>query len=418
MTWFIVVAVALTLATVAALLWPLLRRGEADPMGSSSELSVRVLREQLADLDAERASGTLDATVYAQEKLDLERRALDDAQPQIALGGVALRKSRLAVAIGVLVPALAAGLYWGFGEPDALQPGKHAAADDAHAVSPQQIQEMVARLAERLQSNPNDGEGWLMLARSYSVMGRYAESAAAFARAAAMLPPNANLLADYADVLAMAQGRKLAGEPEKAIVQALAIDPNHVKALALSGSVAFEREDYARAVSEWRKILSQLPPDSPVAANIGRSIADAESRIAGGQPVRSPASSAPTAAPTTKTAAAAARVAGKISIAPNLLAQLPAAATIYVFARDGNGGRVPLAMRRIDGAKFPLEFSLDQSMAMMPNMTLADAKEVVVGARVSRDGDAIGKVGDLEGYSQPVAIGRADVAVVIDSVRK
>lgn len=138
---------------------------------------------------------------------------------------------------------------------------------------------MVARLAEKLQQNPNDGAGWLMLGRSYVTLKRFPEAAAAYGRASQLLPQSADLFADYADVLAMAQGRRLSGEPEKLIARALEIDPRHVKALALSGSAAFERGDYEVAVREWEKILAIVPADSSVAQRIGNSIADAKRRM-------------------------------------------------------------------------------------------------------------------------------------------
>jgi cytochrome c-type biogenesis protein CcmH len=112
---------------------------------------------------------------------------------------------------------------------------------------------MVERLSEKLQANPNDGAGWLMLARSYSVLGRFPESAAAYGRAVGLMPPDAQMLADFADTIAMAQGRKLLGEPEKLVRRSLEIDPRNLKALALSGTIYFQRQDFKAAIGEWQK---------------------------------------------------------------------------------------------------------------------------------------------------------------------
>jgi cytochrome c-type biogenesis protein CcmH len=416
-----------TVVTVAVLLWPLLRRdGSGASTTTTNELSVRVLREQLGDLEKENQAGLLDPAIFAQEQQELERRALEDGSAAPAPVTAAPRRPTLAVALGLSLPVLATALYLVLGSPAAFSPDAGAAPENAHAVNPQQIQEMVARLAERLQSNPDDGEGWLMLARSYAVLGRYPESSAAYGRASTLMPPNANLLADYADVMAMAQGRKLAGAPEAVIAQALSIEPNHIKSLALAGSVAFEKGDYASAVGQWQKILAQLPPDSPIAASIQNSIADAQQRAGGAipamaaAPAAAPVSTAPAPHPVPTASAkplGAARVSGRITLDTALQAKLPANATVYVFARPAEGARMPLAMRRIDGARFPLDFSLDESMAMTPNATLANAGKVVIGARVSMNGDAIGKSGDLEGFSMPVAVGAADIKFAISSVR-
>lgn len=198
----------------------------------------------------------------------------------MAVAGDARRPMLLAVAIAIVGPALALGLYFALSSYGVLNEKKPVAQSAApHALTPQQIAGMVEKLSERLQDNPSDGQGWQMLARSYGVLGRYAESAAAYGRAVSLLPPDAQLLADFADMLAMTQNRRLQGEPEKIVRQALAVDPRNIKALALSGTIAFEGKDYPAAISEWRKILKQVPQDSNAAASARSSIADAEKRI-------------------------------------------------------------------------------------------------------------------------------------------
>ncbi len=247
-----------------------------------------------------------------------------------------------------------------------------------------------------------------MLARSYSVLGRYSEASAAFGRAATLLPPSASLLADFADVVAMAQGRKLAGEPEKIIARALEVDPRHVKSLALLGAAAFERGDYARAVKVWRTILALVPPDSQVAQSIGNSIADAEREMGQGAVAKPAMDIALQEAP-----AAGRSVSGSVVLAPSLKGKVPADATLFVFARNTDGSRVPLAMVKVASARLPFSFTLDDSMSMVPNARLSNAQSVIVGARLSTSGDAIAKPGDFEGFSPPVAVGTAGVVVTI-----
>jgi cytochrome c-type biogenesis protein CcmH len=414
MTGFIVLASLLTLVVLALLLYPLLLRERKLHVGSTSELSIAVLREQLGELDEQRKAGLLDSGVFVEEQAELEKRALEDGTKPVAPTAEAARKPALATLVGLGVPVLAIGFYVWLGNPESLRPAPAADAAGNHALNPQQIQNMAAKLAERLQSNPDDGEGWLMLARSYSVLGRYPESAAAFGRATMLLPPNAALLADYADVVAMAQGRRLSGEPEKIIARALAIDPRHIKSLALSGTAAFERGDYPAAVKDWRTILTLVPPDSQAAQSIANSIADAERRMGGG-----PASAAQELpAKAAKTGTGAASVSGTIALAPEFAAKLPADATLFIFARNSDGSRIPLAMARVNGARFPHAFKLDDSMSMAPNVKLSSANSVIIGARVSRSGDAIAKPGDLEGYSALVQLGTMGVRVTIDGVVK
>ncbi|HLA36144.1 MAG TPA: tetratricopeptide repeat protein, partial [Rhodocyclaceae bacterium] len=314
---------------------------------------------------------------------------------------------------------LTATLYMVLGSPP-MAPEKSAAGN--HSVSPEQIKEMVQRLAERLQSNPQDGEGWLMLGRSYSVLGRYPEAAAAYGRAIGLLPPDANLLADYADILAMAQGRTLKGEPEKIIARALEVDPHHVKALALSGSVAFERQDFAKAIGEWRKILAAVPPDSPIAQSIGNSIRDAEAKLSGSAPSTMPplavAGQNNDKESSKESAGKNAEVGGTVSLAPALKDRVAASDTVFIFARALDGSRMPLAMVRKKVADLPIAFTLTDAMAMAPSARLSAHTKVKIGARVSKSGDAISAMGDLEGFSAEVELGRRDVAVTIDQIVK
>jgi cytochrome c-type biogenesis protein CcmH len=423
MTAFIAVAVVLTLVVLALLLLPLLLKARERQVGSSRDLSIAVLRDQLSDLEDQRKAGLLDSTMFVEEQAELERRALEDgAGSGAAAAFTSGRKLALAALLGLAVPALAVGLYVKLGTPESMKP-QAAAEPGSHALTQQQIQAMTDKLAERLQNNPDDGEGWLMLGRSYTTLGRYPEAAAAFGRATTLLPPNPNLLADYADVMAMAQGRRLSGEPEKIIARALAIDPRHIKSLALMGSAAFERGDFGAAIQAWSTLLTLVPPDSKVAMSIGNSIADAQRRMGGATvggiaTAQGGGASSPATLPPVPTATGMAAVSGTVELAPGLAGKLPANATLFIFARAVDGSRIPLAMARVNGAKLPYSFKLDDSMSMAPTARLSSAKTVIIGARVSLVGEALAKPGDFEGYSAPVAVGANGVIVTIAGVVK
>lgn len=180
------------------------------------------------------------------------------------------------------------GLYALVGEPDALNlasasPSVPTAAppqlDLSQGVGQAQIETMVARLAQRLQSQPQDVKGWRMLAKSYETLGRFDDAVKAYKKVLSLEAPDPDLLTDYAVTLGMSKGRTLAGEPEVLIDQALKIDPNHVQALALSGSAAFEARDYKRAVAQWQKLLSLVPADADVRAGIERNVEKAQALI-------------------------------------------------------------------------------------------------------------------------------------------
>src|SRR6185503_8353604 len=171
-----------------------------------------------------------------------------------------------AIAIGIGVPLCAVAIYLIVGSPQALGPAPQA--DAAPQLSPQQIEALVERLAERMKSEPDNVEGWMLLARSYGAFGRFRESSEAYANAARLRPGDAQLLADYADALGMALGRKLEGEPEKLIARALEVDPRNLKALALAGTAAFERKDYKAAAAYWERMLPLVQPDSDDVSSI------------------------------------------------------------------------------------------------------------------------------------------------------
>jgi cytochrome c-type biogenesis protein CcmH len=181
------------------------------------------------------------------------------------------------VLIAAAMPALAASLYAGIGNPKGLLPPPESVqAVAAGAVGPEQIESMVTRLAKRLAQQPDDVDGWRMLARSYETLRRFDQAADAYRHLLALEPQNPDLLVDYAVVLGMTLNRTLVGEPEALIGRALAIDPNHIQALALSGSAALERGDVASAVKPWKKILALVPGDSDIGKSIAENIAKAQ----------------------------------------------------------------------------------------------------------------------------------------------
>ena len=289
MTVFWIVAAILIAVALLFVLPPLLKR--SNPAGIAAQrLNIAVYRDQQQELETDRRAGTLSEEQYERARLELERRLLDDVADTSAPSAPAATRpaSRVpAVLVGIALPLLAVGLYFAVGSPRALAPlalphGSASGANSGKGVSAEQIEAMVAKLAERMRQNPDDAQGWAMLARSYAVMGRYEDSAAVYSKAVERVPDNPHLLADYADALAMARGQNLQGEPEALIMRALKIDPAHVKSLALAGTIAFDKKDYATAIKYWEKMATLVLPDTEMARNVQASIAEARNR--GGSP--------------------------------------------------------------------------------------------------------------------------------------
>lgn len=400
MTAFWIIAVLLAAGALAFVLPPLLGRGRAAPGAAVDATNIAIYRDQMRELETDLAAGTLAPEQYDAARRELETRLLEDVGASTT-GARATKRGRVAAILaGIAIPVAAIGLYLAVGNPAGLAP-----QTDGHGITREQIEGMVERLSARMKENPDDAIGWAMLARSYSVLDRFSEAAAAYANAVKRSPPDAQLLADYADALAMAQGRSLQGEPERLITQALKIDPGNVKALALAGTAAFDRRDFKGAIAYWQTILEIVPPNSDMADSIRDSIADAQ-QLAGG-PAKAPPAPARTAA------AASGTVSGTVQLAPALAARVAPGDTVFIFARAVDGPRAPLAVTRREVRELPATFTLDDRMAMAPGMNLSAHDRVVVGARISKSGTPAPQPGDFEGLSAPVKVGDTGVNVVI-----
>jgi len=406
MITFVLLATLLTAIVLLLVLLPLRNRPAPAP-GAAAAVNVSLYRDQLRELDEDLAAGTIDRERHAEARADLERRLLEDTDgstvaPASPVNPRGIRGTVLALA--VIVPVITVSLYLVTGTPDALM--KDAVApESAHAVTPQQVEQMISKLAARLKDTPDDAEGWLMLGRSYAALNRFKEAAPAYAKAAALIPDSAQVMVDYADVLAMSMGRRLAGEPEKLVMRALEIDPGNLKALAMAGTIEFDKKNYAVAIAHWQKLVTALPPDSEIAGSVRSSIAEARS-LAGMKP-ESAGSSA------TTPSAGAGRVSGTVRIADNLKARLAPDDVVFIFARAKDGPPAPLAVLRKRAADLPVKFVLDDSMAMAPGMNLSRFSTVIVGARISKSGSAGRQPGDIEGFSPPVRTGATDIDVII-----
>jgi cytochrome c-type biogenesis protein CcmH len=396
------IAAALLAGLALAFVLPSLLAGKHRSAATRRGANIALYRDQMKELDADLAAGTLSPQHHQEARLEIEQRVLEDtdgaAAPATSSSGRAA-----AVALALAVPVLAIAVYLAVGNPRALSP---ASVDASHGITRAQIEGMVAGLAARLKEEPDDVEGWAMLGRSYSVLDRYPEAAAAYASAVKRSPKNAQLLADYANALAMAQGQKLEGEPERLIAQALALEPDNVKALMLAGSAAFEKHDFKGAIRHWERILKVSPPDPDLIEMVKDGIEDAR-KLAG---LAAKPAAGKAAAPGTRAGALAVTV----RLAPGLAAKASPTDAVFVFARPVEGPRMPLAVARKQVRDLPAEVTLDDSMAMTPAARLSGQEQVIVGARVSKSGNPTPQPGDLEGLSPPVKVGSSGIVVVID----
>jgi cytochrome c-type biogenesis protein CcmH len=395
---------------------------------------ILTLRQQLQQLQQLHAAGSLGDPAYAEARAPLERKLVDLvlAHPQAAAEPVAPRPSTQLVAlltVGVLVLA-GAGYSW-TGSPGATRVAEaQPQQDGAEAGGPdeQQFIAAVEKLAQRLKEQPENAEGWAMLARSYARLGRHADAVPAYAKAVALRGDDARLLADYADTLAVQNNRTLEGEPLKLIERALQLDPKNAKALALAGTAAFDRRDFKTAVRHWEILAGVLPADNDFMPQLQASIAQA--RELAGLPKAAPvpaappqvqaqaSAPAPAASAPAQAGATGARVQGTVRLSPKLAAQAAPTDTVFIYARAAEGPRMPLAILRLQVKDLPITFTLDDSSAMSPAMRLSLHPQVVVSARISKSGQAMPSPGDLTGQSAPVANTASGVLIEIADVVK
>ena len=422
MIGFASLALVLTLATLALLTRPLWwpQRPATD---AAQRDSIAALRQRIGELDVAHAAGSITDAEYAQAREALEKRIVAtvvDAPVMEATAKSAAPSRPLALMLGLAfsVCALAGLGYLVVGTPQALSPQLAAAPGassppiDAASITPQQIEQLIERLAVRLKEQPGDIEGWTILGRSNAVLGRHDAAAAAFKQAMALRPEDSMLMAHYADALATAR-QSFAGEPDRVIARALAVDPNNLKALALAGSAAFEREDYATALRQWESMV-RLAPTDEFREQIQAGIGEAKRRLSGQG--AAPAASSAATAESVDVGPSAKSVSGSVTLAPALAAKARPDDTLFVFARAAPGGGMPLAILRKQVKDLPLSFTLDDSLAMSPQQRLSNATSVVIGARISRSGNAMPASGDLQGSSAAVQPGARDVKIEIADV--
>jgi cytochrome c-type biogenesis protein CcmH len=418
---------------------------------------IETIKRQLAQLKELHDSGVMPQAQYDEGKATLERRILDlvlsgEALPATApttaptaasasapssasasastaaseATGAALTakpSNALVIGLAVGVVAIAAAGYFWKGAPElasgnapqaqANGEGNGAPQGQGHPTDQAQIAAMVEKLAARLKDKPDDADGWSMLGRSQSVLGNHAEALKAYKKAMDLRKDDAMLIVDYADSLAVNNNRSLDGEPMKLVERALKADPRNLKALFLAGTYAFNKKDYAGAVKQWEKAVQSAPADNAFVQQIQPALAEA--RQLAGMP---PAAAAPLDAALKPASGPASKVSGTVTLAAALAKQANPEDTVFIFARPATGSRMPLAIMRKQVKDLPLEFSLDDSMAMSPASAISGAGQVIVGARISKSGNAVPQPGDLAGQSGVVKVGATGVKIEIKEAVK
>lgn len=408
MTLFLIAAALMTLLALSPLVYVLMRPTAA---ASTDDDTTASKRQALA---AARAAGVLTQEEYDTKLGQLKAEASGQASPaRIAPA------RHLAIAIGVLVPLSLFGLYRQFGLPAAIDMGHAAttAASEVPGAEAPTLEAAIASLEAKLEANPEDAEGWRLLARGQQSMQNFAGALDALKKARGLAPDNIDIQVEYAEALALSTTtRRIDGEALALLDDALQRDPTQQRALWLLGIAAVQHGDKKQAIEYWTTLRGMLEPDSGILQAVDQQLAELGAGDPGQAPSQqsaAPVVAAPEPGPATTTEVAAGAVRVQVSLAPELASKVSPTAVLYVFARPANGPRMPLAIQRLPVTSLPADLVLDDSMSMMPTMKLSATPEFIIGARISQSGIANAQSGDLEGLSATLTHAAVTGPVVI-----
>ena len=421
MTLFWITAAGLIVLAILFVVPPLLRFKPTEE-ASLDELNLAVIKQQLAELKADLEAGELDQDQYDAARHDLEKELLADtgSGEDITAAGEPKSGRWAMIALPVAIPVLALAFYLQLGspeiiprigEPSSVQGAGHGGQDQIAS-----MEELVEKLAQRLEKEPDNPQGWKMLGRSYLAMDRLDDAIKAYEKAYQLDPKDVDLLLGYATTLARKNNNTFAGLPARLIEMAYNLEPDNTNIHWLKGNVHYQAGEYAQAVALWEKVLASLDPNSAEGITVSEYLNDARSKLpqgAAAQPATPPRASPASA----KAAAGSGAIRVEVSLDPALRDKVQDSDKLFVFARAVQGPRMPLAAVRREAGELPLTLSLDDSMAMTAQLVLSNFSEVMIEARVSKSGDPVPKSGDLEGQFGPVKPGRKEpVRLVINSV--
>lgn len=444
MTVFLLSAAAMLVVALALVLPPLFDRVRTVE-AHRDRLNLAIHRDRVAELEQQESNGELGREQALEARLEIGRDLLRDSEVRQDTRAARPAPRWAAVLVALGIPASAIWLYAELGTPAALQGAlaAHQSASGARGVPPEHsMTDLIAGLMRKLQEDPNNLQGWVMLGRTYNALERFAEAREAFGAAARLAPRDTEVLTRLAEATALANDGDLSGKPEEILREVLAIDSRAPTALWLSGLAASQRQQYAEAIGYW-ETLEQVVTSPEEKATVTQYLVEARKQVGGNRGGSAAAAEPPSASPVPGEAPApppedapdeapvqaappetfsapapsvpevqtspagavpvAAAVTVRVTLAPELQDRVAAGDAVFVYARPAEGTRMPLAIVRHAAAELPLTVTLDDRAVMSGSAKLSTTPQVVVGARISRSGNAMPQTGDLEGQSEAVS---------------
>ena len=409
---FVAIALALTFSVVGVLLWAMLRKPKPGRTEAPDEDNARIYREELQELQDAVQSGAIVPADFERARQDLSIRVVQDIPETAeaaasASAGSNQRAVLSAVVMALLFPLLGSFVYLTLGDPMAVaEPSlaPHAGNDGAPDFAA-----MAEELKTKLQANPKDTQSWVLLGRTYRNQNQYDAAIDAYNHAVA-LDADDRLAIERVEVIAAKNGGQFAGEPWGVIRKILAKNPQHANALLLAGSASFSEGQFKQALAYWSTLRSQLADGSQEAIAVDNALRAAAEKagVELGAQAKKPDS----------LANAATSISGRVTISDSIKAQANPTDVVFIYAHAEQGSPMPLAIMRTTVQALPLDFNLDDSMAMRPDAKLSGQSHVTVKARISKSGQAMPQSGDFIGTLPHVSVGAKQVKLTISEVMK
>jgi cytochrome c-type biogenesis protein CcmH len=396
---FLLIAGVMILIAFLIVLPPLWRK-QPVAAADQDQRNIAIAKQRLAELKEQLQAGALTQALYDEQRAELEQALSDDLDIQTQ-AKISQSSGRWMASVLVLAIPLAAGsLYWTLGDYSSLnQTGQTAATPEM-----EQMEKMVAGLAERLQKQPDDAQGWTMLGRSYKYLQQNDKAVVAFEHAYKLIGDQPEIMLLYADALAFVNDQQLAGKPAELVFKTLAIEPDNVTGLWLGGMAKAQAGEFVPAMDLWKKLEALLPQGSEAQQEIQDLMAKLATQIPE-KAIQSEANTAQTA-----------NIDVQVSLAPELQKSAAPNDTVFIYAQALSGPKMPLAIVRKQVSELPLTVNLTDAMAMTPTMKLSNFEQVKLLARVSKSGDAMQQPGDLIGVIERVSLAdKSPQKIVINS---
>ena len=402
---FILLTLAIAVIAVLLLLRPLFSKKEQQSKVERDAVNIQAAATRLSELKLELENGLISQERFDNYKLELETAALDDLRNTASSESHEHKGNKiLALLVALIVPLLSITIYQKLGNEAAFPPELQT---DESAIASQEIEKMLAVVEKEIKENPDDVEGRIALAQVYVELERYSDAATVYLELNKLRPDDPDVLVNYAEALARSHGNRLTGKPTELLNAALKIEPKHGRALWLAGFAEQQAENKEGALSHWRHLLAGMEEGSEVFQHLENLISELES----GTPT-------PEVVTSNQSAAVQQSIQVKVTLSPEFLNKVDPNTTLFIYARASEGPPMPLAVHKGLAKDLPITVTLDDSMAMMPQMSLSSFPKVIVGARLSSNGQPQGQSGDYEGYSDAIEVSTNPVVdILINSVK-